>query len=118
MRYCPCPSVTTERTFSISAGLDASTVTPGSTAPEESLTRPAMAPVACAEARAGKRSTQNRRAEIATLTNLDIPIPFLDPPNRWAQHPSGGRGYTARFSRNTGGNQYLELRRPEDVAAG
>ena len=37
-RYCPEPSVTTVRTFSISAGLDASTVTPGSTAPEASVT--------------------------------------------------------------------------------
>ena len=36
--YCPVLSVTTERVFSISAGLDASTVTPGSTAPEVSLT--------------------------------------------------------------------------------
>jgi hypothetical protein len=38
MRYWPLPSVTTDRTFSISAGLDASTVTPGSTAPDASLT--------------------------------------------------------------------------------
>jgi hypothetical protein len=36
MRYCPVPSVTAERVFSISAGLDASTVTPGSTAPDAS----------------------------------------------------------------------------------
>ena len=34
MRYCPVPSVTTERTFSMSAGLAASTVTPGRTAPD------------------------------------------------------------------------------------
>ena len=33
-RYWPLPSVTTVRTFSISAGLEASTVAPGSTAPE------------------------------------------------------------------------------------
>jgi hypothetical protein len=36
--------VTALRTFSISAGLDASTVTPGSTAPDESRTTPAMVP--------------------------------------------------------------------------
>jgi hypothetical protein len=42
IRYCPVPSVTAERTFSISAGLAASTVTPGSTAPDVSLTMPAI----------------------------------------------------------------------------
>ena len=40
MRYCPVPSVTAVRIFSISAGLAASTVTPGSTAPDASLTTP------------------------------------------------------------------------------
>ena len=34
MRYCPVLSVTTERTFSMSAGLAASTVTPGRIPPE------------------------------------------------------------------------------------
>ncbi len=48
MRYCPVPSVSAVRTFSVSDGLVASTVTPGSTAPEESRTTPAM--VACANA--------------------------------------------------------------------
>src|ERR1043166_2188844 len=48
MRYCPVESVTTERTFSINAGLDASTVTPGRTAPEESFTTPVIE--ACAKA--------------------------------------------------------------------
>jgi hypothetical protein len=38
----PSPSVVTVRTLSINAGLAASTVTPGSTAPDVSLTRPAM----------------------------------------------------------------------------
>ena len=33
----PEPSVTADRVFSMSAGLDTSTVTPGSTAPEVSL---------------------------------------------------------------------------------
>src|SRR4029434_9101247 len=51
--YCPVPSVTTVRVFSISAGLEASTVTPGSSAPEESLTTPAMDP--CARAYVEKR---------------------------------------------------------------
>ena len=48
MRYWPVPSVTTVRTFSVSDGLEASTVTPGRTAPDESLTTPAI--VACASA--------------------------------------------------------------------
>src|SRR5580704_6728592 len=42
MRYWPVPSVTAARVFSIRAGLDASTVTPGSTAPELSFTIPAI----------------------------------------------------------------------------
>ena len=42
MRYWPPPSVTTVRTFSMSAGLAASTVTPGSTAPDASRTTPAI----------------------------------------------------------------------------
>lgn len=45
VRKAPACSATgrrTERTFSVSAGLDASTVTPGNTAPDVSLTTPAM----------------------------------------------------------------------------
>src|SRR5207249_8590996 len=38
----PLPSVTTDRTLSINAGLAASTVTPGRTAPDVSFTTPAM----------------------------------------------------------------------------
>src|SRR5947207_16026566 len=51
--YWPVESVTAERTFSISAGLDASTVTPGITAPVVSLTRPAMLLPLCARPAAG-----------------------------------------------------------------
>jgi len=40
--YNPCVSVTTDRTFSMRTGLDASTVTPGSTSPLSSLTTPTM----------------------------------------------------------------------------
>src|SRR5689334_160288 len=42
MRYVPVPSETAFLVFSMSAGLDASTVTPGSTAPDASFTTPAM----------------------------------------------------------------------------
>src|SRR5436189_1369791 len=51
IRYTPDSSVTASRTFSISAGLDASTVTPGNTPPDESFTTPVMD--ACAYADAG-----------------------------------------------------------------
>jgi hypothetical protein len=46
----PCASVTAVRTFSMSAGLAASTVTPGSKAPELSRTSPAMPLACCAHA--------------------------------------------------------------------
>src|SRR5262245_47667677 len=43
IRYWPVPSVTTVRDFSMSAGLDASTLTPGRIAPDVSRTMPATA---------------------------------------------------------------------------
>ena len=64
IRYCPAASVVAVRVFSISTGLDASTVTPGSTALEGSLTAPARATCASAAAGAihiGMRRTQHRR---------------------------------------------------------
>src|SRR5688572_22822025 len=60
IRNCPAPSVTTVRTFSMRAGLAASTVTPGSTPPDVSRTTPAID--AWAYAAAGAASTQSRRA--------------------------------------------------------
>jgi hypothetical protein len=48
--YWPLPSVTADRVFSIRAGLAASTVTPGRTAPDASLTTPAIDPWADATA--------------------------------------------------------------------
>jgi hypothetical protein len=54
----PDPSVTVVRTFSISTGLAASTVTPGSTAPELSRTTPEI--VAWANAAAGSTARQSR----------------------------------------------------------
>ena len=61
MRYWPLPSVTAERVFSIRAGLDASTVTPGSTAPEASLTTPVME--AWANAAAGTSTSNAKTAK-------------------------------------------------------
>src|SRR6266511_3019218 len=69
--YWPWPSATTERTFSIRAGLAASTVTPGSTAPEASLTTPAIPPVsAWAHATTGRyrrEDTTTRRARVCGI---------------------------------------------------
>src|SRR5262249_41492662 len=59
MRYWPLPSVTAVRTPSINEGLDASTVTPGSTAPDVSLTTPAIA--LCASAGAAYSAISTNR---------------------------------------------------------
>ena len=58
----PPPSVTAVRTCSISAGLRASTVTPGSTPPVSSVTRP-VRPTLCAHAPAGSSSRQKTAVE-------------------------------------------------------
>src|SRR5262245_29239650 len=77
--YCPESSVTTARTFSISAGLDASTVTPGNTAPEASFTTPASE--ACAHAAVGQRTT-NAANRAADLKSLAIVAPLFLPVHR------------------------------------
>src|SRR6266851_3765318 len=58
--YRPCPSLTAVRTFSMSAGLVVSIVTPGITAPLVSLTRPVM--LLWAETAPGS----NRQSDAAT----------------------------------------------------
>src|SRR5215831_18043694 len=68
MEYWPDSLVRTERVFSMSTGLDASTMTPGMTAPEESLTVPTIE--AWAWAMAGM-TTSAARTRIA-FTNLCI----------------------------------------------
>src|SRR5437870_2521569 len=68
MRYCPVSSVTPVRTLVMSAGLDASTVTPGGTAPDVSRTAPARL---CAVARLGPAPT------IAITINDRISIRFM-----------------------------------------
>src|SRR5437867_3814631 len=69
IRYWPAPSVVTVRVFSISTGLDASTVTPGSTAPDVSLTTPAIDP--WAEAAAGT-STRDAKTAAANLRMVRV----------------------------------------------
>src|SRR5437016_4779546 len=68
MEYWPDPLVTTERVFSMSAGLDAATVTLGMTAPEESLTVPTIEAWAWAMAGMATSATRTRIA----FTNLSI----------------------------------------------
>src|SRR5215813_13240235 len=67
--YWPAPSVTTLRVFSISTSLAASTVTPGSTAPDVSFTTPAIA--LCASAMVGT-STTDASAVITRAMNLRV----------------------------------------------
>src|SRR5439155_16944570 len=66
MAYRPSPSVTTDRLLSISTSLAASTVTPGSTAPEVSFTRPAI--VLCADAPPGRNASRATTPRIRTAT--------------------------------------------------
>src|SRR6185295_8895168 len=68
MRYCPASSVTPVRTLVMSAGLDTSIVTPGSTAPDVSRTVPARL---CAVATPAPATT------IATINNDRISIRFM-----------------------------------------
>src|SRR5688572_6291111 len=71
IRYCPPPSVTTVRTFSMSTGLLASTVTPGSTAPDVSFTVPVI--VACANAMVGMSTARATRCPIRTNARITYP---------------------------------------------
>src|SRR3977135_3638559 len=78
----PSLSVTTLRTFSMSAGLEASTVTPGRTAPELSLTTPAipLAVACCADAARGS-SSAHMIAVRPTPTTPVLPMDFLHLPH-------------------------------------
>src|SRR5713101_9955314 len=76
--YCPVESVIAERVFSIRTGLDASTLTPGSTPPDVSLTTPES--VAWAKAEAGI-ITSHANATIARVEPRMF-SPSLDEPHR------------------------------------
>src|SRR5205814_10706596 len=68
--YSPVPSVTAVRTFSINAGLLASTVTPGSNAPVASFTVPAMAPrLAWAPSNTGVPHRDSAAIDVNVMTN-------------------------------------------------
>src|SRR5205809_7608494 len=70
MEYCPTVFVSTERDFSMSAGLEASTVTPGSTAPEASLTMPTIDAWANAIAGMPRSATRTRTTTAFTLRSI------------------------------------------------
>jgi hypothetical protein len=76
------------RTFSMSAGLDTSTVTPGRTAPEASLTTPAI-PLVCAAAIAGA-ATQDSARKIRNNNLRITPAPLPDAERRDRPDPSLG----------------------------
>src|SRR5437764_182350 len=79
--YRPEPSVTTVRTFSMRAGLDASTVTPGRTAPEVSFTVPAiaaLAPLVCANAAGANTSETNAASAAVALCLCRISPPPVE----------------------------------------
>ena len=75
MMYRPSPSVTVERLFSISTGLDASTLTPGSTAPDVSFTIPVNDAWAYAAAGTNARHRND--------TTLLASARFILPPEGW-----------------------------------
>src|SRR5207244_7479556 len=80
VQTCALPILTALRTLSISAGLEASTVTPGRTAPELSLTTPAipLAVACCADAARGSSSAHMRTVR-PTPTTLVLTMDFLLP---------------------------------------
>src|SRR6186713_230897 len=101
MRYRPSPSVTTARVFSMSAGLAASTVTPGSTAPDVSRTTPVM--LLCAEAEADRTRNDDTTTRHGIHRDFIIPLPSVLI-NQSALHPhyharNGGGGRSGRPSR-------------------
>src|SRR5688572_27901567 len=82
MRYCPVPSVTAVRAFSMRAALAASTVTPGRTALDGSRTTPEM--VAWANTTLGRSRRPTSAAETFPTRSMVNP-----PYGPWALTPFG-----------------------------
>src|SRR5437762_6408324 len=95
MRDWPVASVMTDRTFSISAGLAASTLTPGSTPPELYLTTPVIA--ACAKAVDGTstETSTNRRAHEDRWMRFGIAV--LPTSCGSGRTPAGGKLWSGRI---------------------
>src|SRR5262252_6224690 len=72
MRYCPAVSLVAVRTRSIRTGLDASIVTPGSTAPVGSLTVPARA--ICANAAPGTINNTETATSARPIESIRTPL--------------------------------------------
>jgi hypothetical protein len=79
-------SVTAVRAFSMSTPLDASTVTPGSTAPDVSRTSPAM--VAWAKAVEGMTATAAQRSQRNDRRHVRIRLPPIDTTFRYPKNLS------------------------------
>src|SRR5688572_1992316 len=81
IRYCPAASVVAVRTFSMSAGLVASTITPGMTPPCPSRTTPAIWPC-CAKADSGRaiRNAANTNVAFTQRGIAPPPVSGLDLP--------------------------------------
>ena len=75
MRYDPSALVTAVRVFSMSDGLEASTVTPGRTAPEASLTTPVR--LACARATDGTSSSNPIITHTARHERMNTPFGYI-----------------------------------------
>src|SRR4029453_18627568 len=89
--------VSTDRTFSMRTGLAASTVTPGSTAPDTSLTTPVIAP--CAKAAAGRSnsddtSTSDRATTLEGIRFL-LGTPLISAPPLPGARGATGFGHTS-----------------------
>src|SRR5688572_12612561 len=96
MEYWPTLLVVTERVRSMSAGLEASTVTPGSTAPDASLTVPTMEP--CAKALAGAR-TRHASTRIRCNDGCILLLRLRDRERSEAVYQKGCGGLKYRFRR-------------------
>src|SRR5262249_32076240 len=100
IRYSPFSSVIVERTFSISAGLAASTVTPGSTAPDVSLTTPVILAALVPWALATAGSIHAPSSSPAKLHNTRL----IDPPHTGVRFatlwsPQQQRSHSSRDAR-------------------
>ena len=117
MLYWPEPSVTTVRTFSMSTGLDASTVTPGSTAPDGSLTTPAIVP-SCASAAQAPTAPPRRPTSLQNFASRSPCAPLRPIQAHRAIGPVSRSGTIAKF--RTDENNFamageVYARRPEAV---
>src|SRR5438874_13447505 len=115
IRYCPVPSVVPERVLSISAGLAASTVTPGSTAPDGSRTVPVR--TACAKTVPGRRRTARIARPFVETRMIDVLFRTLGPKRREVTnvstaciHDTHGRHAERRIFRRSAKSQRLSDR--------